>query len=58
MEKLVVVVKDGMVVAVYAEHPTKFDVEIIDLDTQDADELDVAENRLSTVQQHLCKYEI
>ena len=58
MEKLVVVVKDGMVVAVYAEHPTKFDVEIIDLDTQDADELEAAENRLSTVQQHLCKYEI
>ena len=58
MEKIVVVVKNGMVDTVFTEHPSRYDVEIIDLDTQNADELLWAEERLSVIQQHLCKYEI
>ena len=34
MEKIVVVIKNGMVQNVYAQHPSKYDVEIIDLDLE------------------------
>lgn len=57
MEKIVVVVKGGMVQNVYGSSTHKFDVEVIDLDL-DLAEPDVieAENaRLQTVEQHLCK---
>ena len=58
MNKIVIVVKDGAVVEVYADHPSNYDVEVIDFDTQDSDVRAAAEERLSVIQQHLCKYKI
>lgn len=58
MNKFVIVVKDGAVVEVYADHPSNYDVEVIDFDTQDSDVRAAAEKRLSVIQQHLCKYQI
>ena len=58
MNKFVIVVKDGAVVEVYADHPSNYDVEVIDFDTQDSDVRVAAEERLSVIQQHLCKYKI
>ena len=56
MNKIVIVVKDGAVVEVYADHPSNYDVEVIDFDTQDSDALVAAEKRLSAIQLNLCKY--
>lgn len=58
MNKIVIVVKDGAVVEVYADHPSNYDVEVIDFDTQDSDVRVAAEERLSVIQQYLCKYQI
>ena len=58
MTKIVIIVKDGAVVEVYADNPSNYDVEVIDFDTQDSDVRAVAEERLSVIQQHLCKYQI
>ena len=55
MDKLVIVVKGGIVHSVYGSCPCQFEVEVIDLDQTDADALDAAESRLNTVQQHLCE---
>ena len=58
MNKIVIVVKDGAVVEVYADHPSNYDVEVIDFDTQDSDVRVAAEERLSVIKQYLCKYQI
>lgn len=55
MEKIVVVVKDGMVREVYGPWPNKFDVEVIDLDTTDPDEERILWEKLQVAQQHLTK---
>lgn len=57
MEKIVVVVKGGMVQDVYGPCPHKFDVEVIDLDLDGAElaAVEAAEERLQTVEQFLCK---
>ena len=58
MNKIVIVVKDGALVEVYADHPSNYDVEVIDFDTQDSDVRVAEEERLSVIQQLLCKYQI
>jgi hypothetical protein len=58
MNKIVIILKDGAVVEVYADHPSNYDVEVIDFDTQDSDVRAAAEERLSVIKQHLCKYQI
>lgn len=55
LEKIVVVVKNGRVEEIYAPCPNKFDVEIIDLDTQDSDVESVLLDRLQAIRQYLCK---
>lgn len=57
MEKIVVVVKEGLVSNVYGPDPHKFDVEVIDLDLDWAEPSVVAaeEARLKVVEQCLCK---
>lgn len=54
-DKLVIVVRGGLVESVYAQNPNQFDVEVIDLDVQDETELRVNEERLTTVEQYLVK---
>ena len=55
MEKIVVVVRNGRVEEIYAPCPNKFDVEIIDLDTQDPDVKSDLLDRLQTIRQYLCE---
>lgn len=57
MDKIVVVVKGGMVQNVYGSCPYKFDVEVIDLDLDGAEPavIEAADERLQTVEQFLCK---
>ena len=57
-EKLVIVVRGGMIESVFAKNPNQFDVEILDFDTQDLDELHANEERLATVEQYLCEQEV
>lgn len=57
-EKLVIVVRGGMVESVFAKNPNQFDVEILDFDVQDEDVLRVNEDRLATVEQYLAKQEV
>lgn len=57
-EKLVIVVRGGMIENVFAKNPNQFDVEILDLDVQDEDELRVNEDRLTTIEQYLAKQEV
>lgn len=57
-EKIVIVEHGGMVESVFAEKPDRFDVEILDFDTQDLDELHANEERLATVEQYLCEQEV
>ena len=57
-EKLVIVVRGGMIENVFAKYPNQFDVEILDLDVQDEDELRVNEDRLTTIEQYLAKQEV
>ena len=57
-EKLVIVVRGGMIESVFAKYPNQFDVEILDLDVQDEDELRVNEDRLTTIEQYLAKQEV
>ena len=54
-DKLVIVVRGGLVESVYAQKPYQIDVEVIDLDVQDETELRVNEERLTTVEQYLVK---
>ena len=54
-DKLVIVVRGGLVESVYAQNPYQFDIEVIDLDVQDETELRVNEERLTTVEQYLVK---
>lgn len=57
MDKVVVVVKDGMVQEVFGACPYKFEVEILDMDFNGADpnaEI-AAQERLQTVRQYLSK---
>lgn len=54
-DKLVIVVRGGLVESVYAQNSYQFDVEVIDLDVQDETELRVNEERLTTVEQYLVK---
>lgn len=55
MEKIVVVVRNGRVEEIYAPCPNKFDVEIIDLDTQDPEVESDLLDRLHTIRQYLCE---
>ena len=55
MEKVVVVVKEGEVQAVYGTKPHNYDVEILNLNTTDPDEERVSLERLQVIEQHLCK---
>ena len=57
-EKLVIVVRGGMIESVFAKNPNQFDVEILDFDVQDEDELRVNEDRLATIEQYLAKQEV
>ena len=57
-EKLVIVVRGGMIESVFAKNPNQFDVEILDFDVQDEDELRVNEDRLTTIEQYLVKQEV
>ena len=57
-EKLVIVVRGGMVESVFAKNPNQFDVEILDLDVQDEEEFRVNEDRLTTIEQYLAKQEV
>lgn len=57
-EKIVIVVRGGMVESVFAKNPNQFDVEILDFDTQDLDELRANQERLTTVEQYLTKQEV
>ena len=57
-EKLVIVVRGGMIESVFAKNPNQFDVEILDLDVQGEDELRVNEDRLTTIEQYLAKQEV
>lgn len=59
MEKIVIVVRGGMVESVYGSgQPYQFEVEILDMDGNgaDPDAEALSEERLQTVEQHLCKY--
>lgn len=54
MNKLVIVVEDGMVQDVYGSvQLSPIDIEVLDMDTQDMDELVVLDERLTTVRQYL-----
>ena len=54
MRKIVIVVENGMVTAVYGyEPPGQFDIEILDMDTTDPDAQAVLDERLETVRQYL-----
>lgn len=57
IDKIVVVVKGGMVQNVYGPCPNKFDVEVIDLDLDWAEPsvVEAEEARLQTVEQNLYK---
>ena len=57
-EKLVIIVRGGMIESVFAKNPNQFDVEILDFDVQDEDELRVNEDRLTTIEQYLAKQEV
>ena len=57
-EKLVIVVRGGMIDSVFSKYTNQFDVEILDLDVQDEDELRVNEDRLATIEQYLAKQEV
>lgn len=57
MDKVVIVVKDGMVQEVFGACPHKFGVEILDMDFNgaDPDAERAAQDRLQTVRQYLSK---
>lgn len=57
MDKVVIVVKDGMVQEVFGPYPYKFEVEILDMDFigADPDAENAAQDRLQTIQQYLSK---
>ena len=55
MAEVAVIVKDGMVQAVYGSDPIGIDVEILDLDTLDPEEEQVRLERLKDIEQELCK---
>ena len=57
-EKLVIVVRGGMIESVFSKNPNQFDVEILDFDVQDEDELRVNKDRLTTIEQYLAKQEV
>ena len=51
-KKIAIVIEGGLVRHVYTDDPNGYDVEVIDLDTED-EELDNAHDRLGTIRQHL-----
>ena len=55
MTEVAVIVKDGMVQAVYSLEPTELDVEILDLDTLDPEEEQMRLERLKDIEQELCQ---
>ena len=57
-EKLVIVVRGGMIESVFAKNPNQFDVEILDLDVQNEEEFRANEDRLTTIEQYLAKQEV
>ena len=56
-DKVVIVVRDGMVWEVFGACPYKFDVEVLDMDFNgaDPDAENAAQDRLQTVRQYLSK---
>ena len=56
-DKVVIVVKDGMVQEVFGASPYKFDVEVLDMDFNgaDPDAENAAQDWLQTVRQYLSK---
>ena len=57
-EKLVIVVRGGMIESVFSKNPNQFDVEILDLDVQDEEEFRANEDRLTTIEKYLAKQEV
>ena len=57
-EKLVIVVRGGMIESVFSKDPNQFDVEILDLDVQDEEEFRANEDRLTTIEQYFAKQEV
>lgn len=57
VDKVVIVVKDGMVREVFGSSPYKFDAEILDMDFNgaDPDAERTAQDRLQAVRQYLSK---
>ena len=57
VDKVVIVVKDGMVREVFGSSPYKFDTEILDMDFNgaDPDAERTAQDRLQAVRQYLSK---
>ncbi|MBQ9839843.1 MAG: hypothetical protein IJO56_10205 [Oscillospiraceae bacterium] len=55
MEKVVIIVKDGLIEAVYGNCPNRYDVEILNLDTTDPDVERVSLERLQVIEQYLSK---
>ena len=53
--KVKIVIKNGMVSCVYANNPIK--IEILDLDTQDEDELKNLENEIAEYENNYIAYE-
>lgn len=55
MTEVAVIVKGGMVQAVYGSDPIGIDVEILNLDTLDPEEEQVRLEHLKDIEQELCK---
>lgn len=54
MQKIVIVVEEGMVTSVYGcVPPGQIDIEVLDMDTTDPDMLAILDERLEVVRQHL-----
>lgn len=54
MQKIVIVVEEGMVTSVYGcAPPGQIDIEVLDMDSTDPDMLAILDERLEVVRQHL-----
>lgn len=58
MEKIIIVVRGGMVEDVFARRPNQYNIEIIDLDTDVPEELEEAEERLKVVEDCYARQEV
>lgn len=55
VDKIVIVVENGMVQSVYGTHLYQTDIEVLDLDCTDPEADQYARERKQTVEQNLCK---